>query len=121
MLRRVAMTWGPAPTRKLVAVFVEGDVTYPVQGVLDGPVSLDPCGDDAGLSVFHRNRADRVHDLNVSAPVAGSGPADLQDLLRAGPVHPRRDLHGLDRSSHAAAVAGVEVGVPKPNNNNNNN
>jgi hypothetical protein len=71
------------------------DVADPVEGVLDGPVSLDSGGDDSWLGVLHGHGADGVHDLDLCATVDDSGPADLQDLGGAGPVDPRRIWTGL--------------------------
>ena len=74
------------------------DIADPVQGVLDGPVALDPGGEGAWWGLGHRDGADDVDDLDALAAFDDSGPADLQDLDGAGPVDPGRDLHRLDRS-----------------------
>ena len=111
VVRRVAMSWGPAPTRSWWRSSSKVTARTQCKEFSMPQLSLDPAGDGTGLGPGHGHRGDRVDDLNVPAPVDGSRATGLDDLGRAGPVHPGRDFERLDGAAGAASAPGLDVGV----------
>ena len=95
----------------LGAVFIESDISDPVQPVFDTPVLLDPTGQDRWWRVVVVSGGDDVDDLHALLACLGAGAPDLRDLFRAGEVDPVRGVHDFDGAGHGSAVGPGAGGV----------
>lgn len=97
----------------LGAVFVVGDVSHPVDLVLDGPVSADPRGKLGWFGLVDVKVGDGVDGLGGEAfrLVEASAAADLQRLGGVREVDAGGDGQDLQGADLAAAVPAVVVTI----------
>ncbi len=103
-----------------LTVFVEGDVAYPVQAVLDSPVLTHPGHDRGRAGVLERQAADGIDHLHAALVGGGdqaftSDPDDLFCVGEADSSCSGDDLQGagLD-TAVAAGVVGSGCGQSTP-------
>src|SRR5262249_33097067 len=98
---------GTAFDTDLGVVFAVGNVTYPVQLVLDRPVPAQPASYLFGGGVGELQRGERVDDLGVFAFgfAVGGCAGQLQDLYRVRKADAGSDFAGFQGPFGGAAVA----------------
>lgn len=106
VLRTVAMTCGPLPGADLAVVVGVGDVTHPVQPVLDRPVPARPAGYLGGRGFGDRQGDDRIDGLDVALAglAVGDGAGESEHLHRVREADAAGDLGGFEHPLGGAAV-----------------
>jgi hypothetical protein len=67
-------------------VFAEGNVSHPMQAVLDAPVTTPMGQERRRISSFTRNAADGVLDFDRRAALATGCAFETANLSQAGPI-----------------------------------